>query len=173
MSDEQGVEKQIKTHLLRILDGKICSEVNRLINTRAKEIYGPVLKSIFSEDYKNEIYNTYLESVLATFDPANYEVDILEGIDKTLKRTRRPNANVTRKYIEARKKQRKNRLTILGPEPAPLELTSVDMKKEFLKLKERKLAFKPLPATRKKRLSTDEKANLAYEIGDIISGVFK
>ena len=104
MSISKGSIEKIKNHVLKILDGKICSELNKLFDERQDEIYRSVLESIFSKKYEEDIYNACLDTVLTAFDPANNEVKILEGIDKSLKKKNRPNANITKKYNEKLKK---------------------------------------------------------------------
>ena len=78
MSISKGSIEKIKNHVLKILDGKICSELNKLFDERQDEIYRSVLESIFSKKYEEDIYNACLDTVLTAFDPANNEVKILE-----------------------------------------------------------------------------------------------
>jgi hypothetical protein len=87
MSYYTGSAKKIEQHILKILDQKICTELNKLLDERKDDIYNSVLESIFSnKNYEEEVYNMCLESVLAAFDPSNNQVKILEGIDKALKK---------------------------------------------------------------------------------------
>ena len=43
MSISKGSIEKIKNHVLKILDGKICSELNKLFDERQDEIYRSVL----------------------------------------------------------------------------------------------------------------------------------
>jgi len=166
MSISKGSIEKIKNHVLKILDGKICSELNKLFDEREYEIYRSVLEATFSKKYEEDIYNACLGTALTAFDPANNELKILEGIDKSLKKKNRPNANITKKYNEKLKKEKQPLFRFLSStDDTPIVLKSKKMIDDFNNLKKRDLQFsqkREKRATQKNTLSLSDTGSIAY-----------
>jgi len=166
MSFYTGSARKIEKHILKILNQKICSELNKLLDQHKDDIYNSVLEATFSNKrYEEEVYNMSLESVLATFDPSNNQVKILEGIDKALKKRGVANANITRKYNQKLKETKPASFSFFSRAvDKPIVLSSPKMAKDFGELKKRRLylweKIRENRATRKQGLSLSEKASI-------------
>ena len=164
MANVQGAVSVIEDHISRTLDGKICSELSRIMEDRGDDIYKAILEGVFSKDYEKEIYNIYLESVLEVLDPKNHEVKIMEGINKGFMKSKKDNQNITRKYKVMRDMEISN--------PPAITLKSKALVSNFSKLKTDKIQFPSKNKKNTKKKSNDESFSIATNLAQVASASF-
>ena len=161
MANIQGAVSILENHISQTLNGKICSELGRIIESRGDDIYEAILQGVFSKDYEKEIYNIYLESVLEVFDPKNHEVKILEGINKGFMKSKKDNQNITRKY----KAMRDIEIT----KPPTIKLKSKALISNLLKVKADKIKFPPKTKQTTRKESNNESFSIATNLAQVAS----
>jgi hypothetical protein len=108
MTTVQGVSKTITNHVLRTLNGKICSEMYKVFEAKGDVLNSSILKPIFGEDYEAEIYDIYLDEIQKIFDPELHKLRIYEGIIQAMNINNIDTTRIQKKYNELKQKNKKN-----------------------------------------------------------------